>query len=441
MARTNKRGLELSFKKSGNGTRGRWYSRVGGKVVYFGWGNGVTDRASYGEALAAFGQHKSEQVEEAKVKERGPVPSSFGACSWTDLEKGLQAWSKRLDEAKAEATSATATIKTKTLIDDWLADIKKRNDRRHWVEQQRAEGKVIQEGPRENVSDGRYAAYLLYGDFIKSTVGEEVWDGTEANCARLLKTYRDACERLLHEGKNKPNTFNERMKCVRTFITWCDENYKLDRVPRAIKKLCSKFAYQPSAKAVPVEVIKIIWGEADDRMKAYIALALNAGYYAIDISVLEAANIKDGRIIRERNKTGVPTNYKLWKVTQELIAKAGSPSGRTFVGIGGKQLVYYVGRDRIDAIADRWDILRRKLVASGKMTAEQARYSFSNLRDTSTTFVEDNDPSLSDQFDGHKDTRQARFYIDQSHLQSRQQKLDAIVDIGEQDARLSQQRC
>jgi hypothetical protein len=56
MARRNKRGLELSFKRYGGGRRGgRWYTRVGGKPVYYGTSAiGVSDRASYEAALSKY---------------------------------------------------------------------------------------------------------------------------------------------------------------------------------------------------------------------------------------------------------------------------------------------------------------------------------------------------------------------------------------------------
>lgn len=424
MARKNERGLLLSFKRSGDGTKGRWYTRVGGKPAYFGWGNGVSDRESYQTALASYRAWQAKQAEAAKLGTRGPAPEGFG--SWSQLEGAYAQWGEAIAKGNRAVAGEKAVSK---LIDSWLEDQKKRNERRHWVEAQRAAGKQITEGARENLSDGRYAAYAIYGEHFKKAVGDMKWDGAEAACAAIIKVYREQCEKLLHEGANKPNTFNERMKTVRAFVTWADENYQLDRVPRAITKLTSKFAYAPSAKAISVSTIKIIWENANDNMKAYIALALNCGYYAIDIAVLQADDIRDGRIVRNRNKTGVPTNYKLWDVTRKLIAKVGNKEGSVFLGENGNILVRHSGKTRIDAIADRWDRLLRKLTEGEekKLQPEEADFSFTNLRDTSTTFVEDKDPSLSDTFDAHTDRRQAKYYIDPTALQHRQAKLDAVI--------------
>ena len=48
MARKNTRGLELSFKPyRGSRGPGRWYKKFDGKAVYFGTGQGLSDKESY----------------------------------------------------------------------------------------------------------------------------------------------------------------------------------------------------------------------------------------------------------------------------------------------------------------------------------------------------------------------------------------------------------
>lgn len=422
MARQNERGLELSFKKSGDGTRGRWYTRQGGKPVYFGWGNGVSDRESYQQALTAYRTWQEKQKEVATVDHRGNPPEGF--ATWAQFDAALVKMGQASLEAAANAPKAGGAKEMSKLVDAWLADQKKRNERRHWVEAQRAAGKDISEGKRENLSDGRYQSYVENGEKMKEAVGAMLWDGKEATCAEILKTFRDKCEAQLQAGELSPNTFNGRMQSARAFMTWADENYKLERMPRAIQKLTAKYAYEPTAVSIPLPEVKAIWEAADDTLKAYMALALNCGYYAKDIAVLENGDIESGRIVRRRNKTGVPTNYKLWEVTEKLITAKGSRDGVIFKGQNGNPLVYHSGKFRVDAIADRWDRLLRELVAAKKVAQ---KYTFSNLRDTSTTMVEDLDPSFSDQFDAHTDKRIAAFYVDPSALKSRQAKFDAIV--------------
>jgi hypothetical protein len=55
-------------------------------------------------------------------------------------------------------------------------------------------------------------------------------------------------------------------------------------------------------------------------------------------------------------------------------------------------------------------------------------FSFSNLRDTSSTQVEIIDPTLTDLFLGHKDTRMARFYNDPTVMARMPSRLDGVID-------------
>lgn len=155
-------------------------------------------------------------------------------------------------------------------------------------------------------------------------------------------------------GTHKPNTFNERMKLARHFMGWCEVNYHLDRMLRAVKQLCGKYAYRATAKAIPVDVIRRLWDAADDLEKAFIALGLNLGYYAKDISGLTADRVEGDYVAHRRGKTGVRVRYKLWGVTKTLLARTrvdvkgggtggadGSTGGRLFVGKFGKPLLYH----------------------------------------------------------------------------------------------------
>ena len=58
------------------------------------------------------------------------------------------------------------------------------------------------------------------------------------------------------------------------------------------------------------------------------------------------------------------------------------------------------------------------------------KVSFSNFRDTSSTKIESIDPTLTDVFDGHADTRMAKFYIDHGKLDKNAlfARLDAATD-------------
>jgi hypothetical protein len=195
----------------------------------------------------------------------------------------------------------------------------------------------------------------------------------------------------------------------------------LQGLPRGIRELCGKYEYKPNAKALELTTIRKIWTAASVRMKAWMALALNVGFYAADIADLKDKEIDGGYIIKERGKTGVPTKLKLWRVTQRLLGVTGGSdkSGYLYPGRQGKRLIHYNAKktSRTDPIAKGFRRLCDDLDIKG--------YSFSNLRDTSSTLVESIDPALTDAFDGHKDKRMARFYVDPAMLDT--SRLDAVI--------------
>jgi len=108
MARQNKRGLELSFKRCGDGTRGRWYTRIGGAPKYFGWGNGVTDRASYDAAIASFRAWQAEQTANAVAAARSIEPQQLrqAGMSWRQFDEATQTYARQLAETHKTARRA-----------------------------------------------------------------------------------------------------------------------------------------------------------------------------------------------------------------------------------------------------------------------------------------------------------------------------------------------
>ena len=70
MARTNKRGLELTFHKTG-----RWCKYIQGKTYYFGKGRGVSDRDSYRDALERYRTFIDERASRAMNPQRDDFSS------------------------------------------------------------------------------------------------------------------------------------------------------------------------------------------------------------------------------------------------------------------------------------------------------------------------------------------------------------------------------
>ncbi len=431
MARQNTRGLELSFKRYGKGrTDGRWFKIIAGSPKYFGVGRGVSDRDSYRQALEKYEAHKRGAVEQAKVDEHGayaPMATFPGATNWTEME-AMQAAMRTWYEQQAKTATTTPTGKSTATLDklltDFITEQRRRNERRHFIQKQREAGVEIQEAKREGISDEHFASLTQWTEKLRKSVAGMEWTGTEKDAAALLSKWRNESEEAMHAG-GSPATFNVRIATARMFIQWAHDNYHLDHLPRTIKKLCGKYDYKAAAKSVPADIIKRVWAEADDLEKAWIALALNCGYYAKDISDLTADMLEGGYLNHVRAKTGVNVRYKLWPVTIELIRRTrmDKGTGRVWTTDEGGPLVKRTpGGHRIDNVGNNhW----QRLCDSCNPKVEG--YSFSNLRDTSATWVDGSShKALTDLFIAHKDQRQARYYVDGKMADT--SALDALID-------------
>ena len=249
----------------------------------------------------------------------------------------------------------------------------------------------------------------------------------EGGLAAIMTMFRNLQQDALVRDDIKRPTFNERIKTMRHFVHWLHRKYLIPSLPRDMHHICAAYKYKPCAKAIDLDVIRRIWQAADNRMKTYIALALNCGYYAIDVANLEHVHIKAGHIFADRHKTGVPTRFKLWSTTLKLLQEQKSKHERlALVGKNGQPLLTYVingtkghRRCKIDEDFAR---LCRCLKIKG--------VSFGRFRDTSTTMMEGIDRSLTDLFGGHKDHRMAVFYIDANRrdLDRLFANLDAATD-------------
>lgn len=413
MPRRNRHGLELTFNKA----NGQWRKRIAGKDHYFGTGHGVTDRASYRAALDSYKVFVAGQAEAEAIKKCGqPSQQVVEAGGWIAWGKAIAKWK----ESHAAGYQTTATGTVGALLVEFLKHQKQRMERRQYIERLIDKGVEIKEGSRQNISFTRWAAYKANVQALQPVISGMSWDGTEQTATKVAEAFRNHFEKQMQDGDISPNTFNERVKTIRAFYSWLYGNYKLQNMPRK-KSLFANYQYRTTAKSIPMEDLKRIWAEANDRMKAYVCLGLNCGYYAIDISELRRADIVNGEIVKPRHKTQVLTRYKLWSVTATLIAKTqnGSGNGRLYVDEKtGKPLIRITdsGKGMTNIIGAAFTCICRRLAMC---------YSFSHLRDTAATAVNEKfGLAATDLFLGHVHAGQAVRYVDTA---AQQNPLDSVT--------------
>ncbi|MCX5659648.1 MAG: hypothetical protein NTW19_07990 [Planctomycetota bacterium] len=289
MARATATGLELSFVPSLK----QWRKRIDGKTFYLGKGDGIDDSESYGRALAKWRQ----------IQEQGEAKAETQA----KVEIAAKAIAAPIVKAKeqSEPQSITALV-----IDEFLQEQETKFQR----------GQRMISAPKgTRISSNRLLTVRYHIKSFREVVGSLTWKKDEAFAALLIKTFRNHYESALLKNKISPRYFNDLIGFSRQFVQWAYDNYKLDSLPRNMKALCSKYELQSTAKAMSVEHINTLWKIANSRERLYIALGLNLGYYSSDIATLKSEHVKGDYIIRERNKTGVPSKHKLWDVTKKLL--------------------------------------------------------------------------------------------------------------------------
>jgi hypothetical protein len=309
MGRRNERGLDLSFKPlKGSRGRGRWYKKIQGQSIYFGWGIGVTDRKGYQAALNAYHawmtakesdrtqalataltrrlqadlsvlDQEADQLELAPVRGhidelrrlgRTLVADFFASLADGEEKRRLLALleNRSLDDIRRAAAPEPAPPKSQTtadLLDTFLAVQRQRMERRQKLDKLREAGQMIKEAGKQNISEGRFAAIARDVTAMKKSVGIEPWDGTEATAARIVRKFRETSDALVLDDTHSPHTFNDRIKLARMFCAWAEATYQLDRLPRD-RTLFAKYATNESkAKAIPLNVLRKLWAASDDR--------------------------------------------------------------------------------------------------------------------------------------------------------------------------------
>jgi integrase len=333
-----------------------------------------------------------------------------------------------LEELRSLAlTPATQTAKVadnvKELLRSFVDAQRQRMERRKKLESLRAGGQDVRAASREDLSPGRFVEITYNVATFEKVCGDDRWDGTEAPAARVVSKFRAAAEKSMLAGEVKPRTFNKWITLARQFCGWAESTYRLDRLPKD-KSLFAKYDVGDSqAKAIPAETLKKLWRAADDRGRCFIMLALNCGFYAVDISDLKAEQIGETHLSHVRGKSGVRVRYLLWPETRELLKRAAAKTGRAFTTREGTPLVHYSklaksGEPaRVDNVRNWWV---RLCVA-----ADVKGYRFSNLRDTASTALESIDQTMTDLFLAHSDPRMATFCVDGEMVET--EPLDRVI--------------
>jgi hypothetical protein len=134
------------------------------------------------------------------------------------------------------------------------------------------------------------------------------------------------------------------------------------------------------------EELRVLWEYGTDTTRLLMALALNCGFGIAEIGSLKAEQVRGDHIERLRTKTFVYGEWRLWPVTQELLARV-KPNGTPWLLVTskGKQLIEATKNNFRGAyIPNRWHHL---LARVREDQPDFRRLSFNKLRKTAGNLI------------------------------------------------------
>lgn len=222
------------------------------------------------------------------------------------------------------------------------------------------------------------------------------------------------------------HTAREILYVIKALIYWAYELRLCDQLPRNLRKFTAVQLPRPTIKTFSVEEVRLLWNTADERLRCFIALAVNCGYGAKDISDLKIneVNWETGIIDRDRSKTGIRQRHKLWPVTLDLLMKSKlqkpGPEGRLFKTAEGLPLVH---DDFIDGKRKKSDAVKCLFWRAQRRTGINGKRGFYCLRKTGATEIEKINPLVTEMYLAHTEKGQKRHYAERTYTM-----LDAALE-------------
>ena len=231
----------------------------------------------------------------------------------------------------------------------------------------------------------------------------------------------------------RPATARDILWTVKSLYQWAYE-LRLCELPRNLKSFSKCPLPQPQIKTYSIEEVRRLWDAADQRLRCFMALALNCGYGQTDISDLKVSDVEweKGIIDRLRSKTGVRQRHKLWPITLELLQKERNPKAqgedRVFTTSLGLPLVHDViidgKRKKSDSIkCCFWRVQNKTKINGGR--------GFYCLRKTAATEIEKIDPLVTEMFLGHTEKGMKKHYAERHFelLDEALEKLEGVMEL------------
>jgi integrase len=224
----------------------------------------------------------------------------------------------------------------------------------------------------------RFASYRRNLEVFLDQVGRS--SPLESIGSRTLEGWHGTLSVRVKDGAYSPDYARSLFGCSRKFLKWL-AGHKLIELPSNFDD--TDFRFEPGNRVTADRLftnqeVSTILEAASTRMRLFLLLMLNCGFYQSDVSDLTEDEVdwERGVITRGRSKTrqkGVVVTYKLWTETFDLLRacrNVGAPvldgDGRlrVLVTAEGKPLqAYWIegGKERrYDSVQSLWSTLKRQ---------------------------------------------------------------------------------
>lgn len=232
------------------------------------------------------------------------------------------------------------------------------------------------------ISEGRIRTLRKSLQHLKDCLGRDF------DCSTVSPLTVEAFNLYLRKNETfAPSTRRMYWQVVNDFFKWLWKNDILDSLPKNLGDRIFAFKQSaPEKNIFTVADLRTILSSFEGRyeaaqMKACILLALNCGFYQVDIGSLKPSQLDNGYLTHKRIKTkgseSVPTvRYKLWERTAKAIEETGATSGQLLFTTNRGTPLHCGKQDRIG------QKFERKLKALG------IKGSFGDIRNTVATILE-----------------------------------------------------
>lgn len=237
--------------------------------------------------------------------------------------------------------------------------------------------------------------------------------------------------------KISTHTARARLSTVKQMTKWGYQTKLIETLPRNLDGFSKVKHKTVEVQTFSRKEIELLYTNANERMKCWMLLALNCGYGQKDIADMRVGEISlmSRRIRRNRSKTKVLTDHKLWPITIELLKQTGrfeaGLNERVFLSRFGRPLVSEDYRNdkllRSDGIRTMFEKLRMKV-------GLEAGRGFYTLRKTAATEIERIDPLVTEMFLGHVERGMKKHYAgrDWKRLDSAIMELSKAFDLDDE---------